>query len=411
VADSTPTRYSAWANSPTKDMSLEEYIGLLEKASGTQFNNNWAPGLLGPKFPNPGECFITSITHDAIRHYLDAVGDLNPLYRNPSYARGSSVGMAVAPPTILYGVAYGHYVDPLVVPTSPDFPNTYGGDSWEWFQPIREGDEVDWTTTMPYSVERKQTKSYGLVAFVWGRHEYRRRSDGTLLARCTFSQVVRHRDQAQARAQEWHAQDKLVYSEDDIREVHAIQDAESARGAEPRYWEDVVEGDELPPLVRGPHSMMDRVAWLIAAVGERFFVSDRIYRFMNEHSGWGTWDPEWKIFRNFHDDMFDKDYPGSFGSQRTGWSALALTNWMGDDAFLWKLKSEHRTAGGNGWIFWCKPKVTARYRVDEHCCVDIECSMEKNDGLVATRGSATVILPSREYGPVRYPDPNETANA
>src|SRR5947207_13617198 len=122
---SSPTRYSAWEGSATKDMPLEEYVGLLHKAVGTTFHNSWSPGLMGPKFPNPGANFNTHINVDVIRKYLDAVGDLNPLYRHGGFA----------PPTILFGVAYGFYVDPLVIPTSPDFPNTYGGHEWRWFQP------------------------------------------------------------------------------------------------------------------------------------------------------------------------------------------------------------------------------------------------------------------------------------
>ncbi|MBV8086036.1 MAG: hypothetical protein JO247_14605 [Chloroflexi bacterium] len=163
------------------------------------------------------------------------------------------------------------------------------------------------------------------------------------------------------------------------------------------------EGDEALPIARGPHSVSDRVAWLIAAVGERFFVSDRIYRFMNEHSGWGRWDPDWKVFRNFHDDMFEPEYPQSFGAQRTAWAAMAVTNWMGDAAILRTLHSEHRVAGGNGWIFWVRPRVTRKYRDGTHCCVDLDCSVTNQDGRTVTPAWATVILPSRELGEARYP--------
>jgi hypothetical protein len=193
--------------------------------------------------------------------------------------------------------------------------------------------------------------------------------------------------------------------------VHAAQDAEHIRGAEPRYWEDVAVGDPLPPVVRGPHSVMDRGAWIAAAIGERFFVSDRINRFTIEHSGWGTWDPDLNVYRNFHDDMFEANYQGSFGAQRSAWAALALTNWMGDEGFLWKLSSRHRVMGGKDWIFSCDPSVIRKYVHRGRRCVDIECSLTNQEGTVVTEVSGTVILPSREAGPVLYPFPSPVGSS
>ena len=37
--------------------------------------------------------------------------------------------------------------------------------------------------------------------------------------------------------------------------------AERARGAEPRWWEDVEEGDEVGPMVKGPLTVTDMVCW------------------------------------------------------------------------------------------------------------------------------------------------------
>ena len=40
-------------------------------------------------------------------------------------------------------------------------------------------------------------------------------------------------------------------------------DKEEIRGAEPRYWEDVKEGQELPHVVKGPLRVTDNIAWKI----------------------------------------------------------------------------------------------------------------------------------------------------
>jgi acyl dehydratase len=361
--------------------------------------------MLGPRFPRPRVGFNVQVTRDSIRHLVDAIGDLNPLYRDVEYAAHTKYGCIVAPPTILYGVAYGHYADPLEFPTSPDFPQTYAGDEYEWYAPMCDGDDVDWTTTMPVSVELRDTRMYGKTAFLIGRHDFRRHRGRIPLARCSFTVVLRHRLQAQKVAEEWESGEKPRYSADYIQQIYTTQDAESVRGAEPRYWEDVDVGEEVTPIVRGPVSVMDHVAWIGAAIGERFFVSDRINRFLVETCGWGTWDPDLNVFRNFHDDMFSENYTGSFGSQRAAWMAMAITNWMGDDGFLWKLGSQHRMAGGRGSVYWCKPKVARKYVERGRRCVDLECHLEDQTGAVATRGHATVILPSRMHGAVVYPFP------
>jgi hypothetical protein len=111
------------------------------------------------------------------------------------------------------------------------------------------------------------------------------------------------------------------------------------------------------------------------------------------------------VYRNFHDDMFSEHYTGSFGSQRTAWIGMAVTNWIGDDGFLWKLKTQHRQGGGRGGVFWCTPKVVRTFIERGRCCVDLECHLLDHAGAVATTGSATVILPSRTRGPVVYPYP------
>src|SRR2546430_1230124 len=82
-----PTRYSTeWANSPTKDMNIEQYAELLQRAVGTTFENEWSPAMLGPHFPKPRVGFNVQVTRDSIRHLADAIGDLNPLYRDTEYA-------------------------------------------------------------------------------------------------------------------------------------------------------------------------------------------------------------------------------------------------------------------------------------------------------------------------------------
>ncbi|MGB6604448.1 MAG: hypothetical protein WBE65_09175, partial [Steroidobacteraceae bacterium] len=53
------------------------------------------------------------------------------------------------------------------------------------------------------------------------------------------------------------------YTEEELAAIgEAIAGERSRRrGAEPRWWEDVNEGDELPALVKGPMRVTDMVVW------------------------------------------------------------------------------------------------------------------------------------------------------
>jgi hypothetical protein len=54
---------------------------------------------------------------------------------------------------------------------------------------------------------------------------------------------------------------------------------------------------------------------------------------------------------------------------------------------------------------WYRGSVTKKYVDDGKYCVDISYKGVNQRGETTTAGWATVILPSREHGPVKYPTP------
>ena len=51
------------------------------------------------------------------------------------------------------------------------------------------------------------------------------------------------------------------YTDDDLAEIDEHSARERARGSEPRWWDDVEEGDEMGPLVKGPLTVTDMICW------------------------------------------------------------------------------------------------------------------------------------------------------
>ena len=74
----------------------------------------------------------------AIRRFVAALGDPNPLYVDPEYARRTRWGGVIAPPTFL-----------CTIPAQLPLPElgfgrlTFnGGNSYEWYRPVRPGDVI-----------------------------------------------------------------------------------------------------------------------------------------------------------------------------------------------------------------------------------------------------------------------------
>ena len=54
---------------------------------------------------------------------------------------------------------------------------------------------------------------------------------------------------------------------------------------------------------------------------------------------------------------------------------------------------------------WVKGKIINKYCDGGKYCVDIDIQNINQNGVVTIRGTGTIILPSREHGPVVYPEP------
>src|SRR5690606_616 len=82
------------------------------------------------------------------------------------------------------------------------------------------------------------------------------------------------------------------------------------------------------------------------------------------------------------------------------------TDWMGDDAWLWRLDCEFRLFNYVGDLHTITGVVTRKYLADgDRPAVDLDLAATNHRGEVTTPGHATILLPSRAHGPVRLPDP------
>ena len=360
----------------------------------------------GSNYPKPFVYFNTKATRDTITHFVDGVGDFNPLYRDGDYAKETKYGRVIAPPCFVFSIVAG-VTAPAV---RKDIIGWNAGYELEWFRPICEGDTIDWKAVFPSDLEMKESKMGGKSLLASSETEYTDQG-GEAIALCREWTVLVETSKA-VEMQKYAGLVKLhEYSDEELREIYATQDREVVRGSNLRYWEDVELGEELTPVVHGPLNLAETLAWLIGC-GTPLCKSDRLYRKIDMYDRVVV-DPVTKTKLNLElihlDDrvarMIGIPAAYDFGIQRVAWLGVLLTNWMGDEGFLWKLRGEFRRFNMTGDTSWCKGKVKRRYTDNGRYCVDIECWSENQRGEITMPGRATVILPSKENGPVVYPPP------
>lgn len=96
--------------------------------------------------------------------------------------------------------------------------------------------------------------------------------------------------------------------------------------------------------------------------------------------------------------------PYDYGALRETFLTNLITNWMGDNGWLWKLSCQHRVFCYMGDTYWVKGEVTDKRVEDGHHVVDLKVWVENQWGVTTTPGNAVVILPTRDK-PIELPKP------
>ena len=115
------------------------------------------------------------VTEDLIRHFADAIGDPNPLWRDPSYAAGTRWGGIIAPPLyescISYGSSFGGRL------RVPGVARLAAGNGHDYFKPIRPGDTFTvYDKYMGFEEKEAPGKAYRL--FIENVPRYFHQSEG-----------------------------------------------------------------------------------------------------------------------------------------------------------------------------------------------------------------------------------------
>jgi len=354
--------------------------------------------------------FNRQATKDGIRHFVDGIGDTNPLFSDEEYAKKTRYGGIIAPGTYLYTI---QWISPGI--GGPGIHGWYSGGSWEWYRPILAGDEFTVVSVLRELVEKKGRMGAGRTWIDYSDVIYINQ-EGEIVGKELGYAIMGERSRASS-AGKYRRIPKPVYTRDNWIKILDMYENEELRGSKPRYWEDVQVGDKVGPMIKGPLSVRDELAWLMGA-GSPFFRAHKIeYQYEMRHPRALEYVeteeadtpgdvPELVHILNPFARTIGVERAYDYGSQRMSWLCNLFTNWMGDDGWLWKMQGDMRVFNQMGDITTFEGRVVKRYIEDGKCCVDIEAGAKnQRDEQSMAPHISTVILPSKEHGPVKYPDP------
>lgn len=341
-------------------------------------------------------------TKDAIRHFVDGIGDNNPLWRSEDYAGQSIYGCVVAPPFFLNAVSEGQAIIGL-----PGLISTFIGAEWEWHQVIRVNDSFT-VDNLLFNLEEK-VGEVGRRAFIQSGLLSYTNQRGEITGTCRWHMMRSEKKLGDIKNSEAKSESPKPkahrYSDDELAAIYETLDGEEIRGSNPRYWEDVNVGDELKPVIKGPLSVSDMIAWAIGISWQRIALAcGAKHRYLRKNPGLSYKDPHTLFpepIANSHfldsaaEILMGSPFIFDLGMQRLSWLGHLVTNWMSDYGFLKKLSGRIQKFVRYGDAVWCKGKVNRKYVENGEYIVELDLLCENQRKEIVTPGKATVLLPAK----------------
>lgn len=390
-----------------------------EEATKHQFREEdieRAKALVGVWAPSKAQEHLTRVSPDAMRNFARSYGDPNPLFGSETYGARSRWGAQIAPPMISIGLNRPLHADkPTETYKRPSFRGIHvfvSGSTWNWYRPLVDGDELYSFGGTESVIEKRSefAERSVLVTYLSAKMNQR----GELVA--TSRTLAIHTERKTARDKgKYAAIEPAQWTDEELAGLDAVYAAESPRGAETRWWEDVVVGEVVQPMAKGPLTTTDMIVFHAGGYGFVPYApcSNRLahenrqriapFYVKNEYGVPDVaqrvhWDSAWA-------QAIGNPMAYDYGVMRDCHLSHFVTDWMGDEGWLVRQSSEIRKFNYVGDSHVITGEVVDKRVEDGLHVVDIEMRGTNQRGDVTCPGTATVALPSREHGPVTLPEP------
>ena len=337
------------------------------------------------------------VSQEWIDRFAYGIGDINPLWSDPLYAARTSHGSTIAPPAMVF-VLGGWDVGTGL----PGVHGLYTGCEIEWARNVF-CDEVLHSTGHLCAVDEKHGEFAGRMVLQGTETTFENAAGATVAVMRNYNLRTSRRVGRERRASDaTRAVDHASYTEEELAQIEIEILRSEIRGDLPRTSDDVEVGAHLVPVVKGPLTTTDVVAWMRTGFGG---VREGMFLYPHEfatiwrrrhpaavmRTPWGYVDsPE-----SVHWDDGQAQAAGApaaydIGPQRISWMCQTITNWMGDDAALKQLSVRLKKFVAMGDTVWSHGVVTEK----TENLVAISLTASNQRGEVVGTGRATVALPT-----------------
>lgn len=374
--------------------------------------------LLGVDAVSRGQEFHTEVHADAIRNFALCIGDDNPLYTDPDYGRGTRWGSQVAPQimaAVIQAPLQGDRISKeLHTKTKGIFKGLHvfmSGGTWNWYRPILPGDRL-FSFEGEETAELKESDFGGQTLHLVKRFvKFNQRGDVVGVYRAL--RIMGERKTSATRAKNMEIE-PAAWDDDAIAEVDAAYLAETRRGADPRNWEDVVEGESLGSIQKGPLTVTEVMLGHVAGycfhpvrpAASRVAAQDR-QRVPAAYVKDGRGVPDTALRVHWDDELarsVGNPTAYDYGVIREFWLHHFVTDWMGDDGFVVSQHDEIRKFNYLGDLQVISGQVTGKRQQDGLFLVDLAITATNQRGEDTAFATVTVSLPSATSGLTRLPD-------
>jgi acyl dehydratase len=355
---------------------------------------------IGVKIGQTAEPWCYEATRDNIRHYAHGIGDDNPLWCDPDYAAKSHYGGIVALPSFLFSTSriVSGYVGGL-----PGVHAMWSGADWTWHKPVRRNDEIRTEAYLKDLIEHQTRFAGRAVQQIYHVDFFNQTGDKVAEADSWCFRTERdHAREQGTKYREVREREPRRYTDEELGEAYKLYRDEEIRGATPRYWEDVKEGEKLPVMFKGPMTVTGFIAYAQGWGGLYIRANKLAWKLIDQHPGVGIKNrfgiPDCPERVHWEEDFaLEVGAPGAYdyGPERTSWLTHQLTNWMGDTGFLHKASCKIRRHNPEGDMLFIKGTVKRKFVENGKTMVEIEQEARNQDDELSVVGSGIVVLPSR----------------
>ncbi|HJS87662.1 MAG TPA: MaoC family dehydratase N-terminal domain-containing protein [Acetobacteraceae bacterium] len=355
---------------------------------------------IGVRIENTLEPWCHEATRDNIRHYAHGIGDDNPLWCDPDYATRTRWGGIIAPPSFLFATSriISGYVGGL-----PGVHAMWAGADWTWHQPVRRNDAIATEAWLKDIVVHETRFAGRAVRQIYHVNFFNQH--GAMVAEADSWCFRTDRDIAREEGTKYaevKARPPRRYSGAELERFYAHYREERVRGATPRFWEDVSEGDALPGMAKGPMTVTGFIAFAQGWGGLYIRANRLAWKQIHAHPGLGIpnrfgipdcpervhWEPEfaWMV-----------GAPGAYdyGPERCSWLTHHITDWTGDDGMLRQASCKIRRHNPEGDLLTITGRIMRKFTENDRRLVAVSQEARNQDDELSVVGSAVVELPAR----------------